>query len=84
MALFSSRVSTPFGYLSRVLVTFMVMARRAKKISGPFKDFPKGKQLLAQGIFTPFGVQCKVFLQGFVQSVTKIRPQGIFTPSGFQ
>ena len=28
------------------------------KNSGPFKDFPKGKQTISQGSFTPFGVQC--------------------------
>ena len=54
------------------------------KNSGPFKDFPKGKQTISQGIFTPFGVQCKVFLQGFAQRARKKRTQGIFTPSGIQ
>ena len=44
----------------------------------------KGKQTIAQGIFTPFGVQCLVILQGFAQRARKKRTKGIFTPSGIQ
>ena len=43
MALFLSRVSTPFEYLSRVLLPFMVMARRAKKNFWTVQGFPKGQ-----------------------------------------
>ena len=42
-ALFSSRVLTPFGYLSRVLLTFKVMARRAEKNFRTVQGFPKGQ-----------------------------------------
>ena len=49
-----------------------------------FQRASKGKKTIAQGIFTPFGVQCKVFLQGFAQRARKKRTQGIFTPSGIQ
>jgi len=43
MALFLSRVSTPFRYLSRVLLTFMIMARRAEKNFRTVQGFSKGQ-----------------------------------------
>ena len=43
----------------------------------------KGKQTIAQGIFTPFGVQCKVFLQGFAQRARKKEPRVFLHPLVF-
>ena len=66
-------VEQPYFLGKKIFRTVQGLAQRASK----------GKQIGAQGIFTPFGVQCKVFLQGFARR-TKKRAQGIFTPSGIQ
>ena len=58
--------------------------KKFKDRSRIFQRASNGKKTIAQGIFTPFGVQCKVFLQGFAQRARKRRTQGIFTPSGIQ
>ena len=88
MALFSSRVSTPFQIFVQGIIDLYGNGPEGRK---KFLDHSrisqrasKGKQTIAKGIFTPFGVQCKVILQGFAQKARKKRTLGISTPSGIQ